>query len=212
MKNLRGCLIYLRHYRNACVTTLLLSLLPIGGFAFVINSSITLEQDFVLFQEENTISRDTVPEPRKVMLQSVIIPGRGQITNQQIWKVPIIYGLLASVAGYMVFANQRYQGYKAAYYNSFEQNRDQRFGPTPAFIPEGQPAEIYRLNRNQFRNNRDLSGVVFVLVYGLNVADAYIFAQLRDFDVSDDLSAGFRIKHENIAGQMHPHLTLKINF
>lgn len=185
-------------------------------FANGADSSSTGEREYnfdgILLQDSNTISRDTVPEPRKVMLQSVIIPGRGQITNQQVWKVPVIYGLLAGVAGYTVFANQRYQGYKAAFYNSFEENTDQRFGPTPGFIPEGQPAEIYRLNRNQFRNNRDLSLIVFVLVYGLNVADAYIFAQLRDFDVSDDLSAGFRIEPEYIAGQVHPNLTLRINF
>jgi hypothetical protein len=206
----------LRHYRNHWVTVLFFSLISANVFGQGVNATFEARSDFYfdleLVQDDNKIKRDTVPEPRKVMLQSVIIPGRGQITNGQIWKVPVIYGLLAGVAGYTVFANQRYQGYKAAYYNSFEANTDQRFGPTPGFIPDGQPAEIYRLNRNQFRNNRDLSLIVFVLVYGLNVADAYIFAQLRDFDVSDDLSAGFVVKPEYLAGRAHPNLTFKINF
>lgn len=163
-------------------------------------------------ENEDASVRDTVPEPRKVMMQSLILPGRGQITNKQTWKVPVIYGLLAGVAGYTVFANKRYQGYRAAYYNSFDDNTDQKFGPTPGFIPEGQPPEVYRLNRNQFRNNRDLSIIVFVLAYGLNVADAYIFAHLRDFDVSDDLSASLQVEPDHFAGRTHPQLTFRLKF
>jgi hypothetical protein len=194
------------------MVVILFSLMTDMGYAQISDSGSVISTDTLITQLSATSQRDTVPEPRKVMMQSLVIPGRGQITNRQIWKVPLIYGLLAGVAGYTVFANQRYQGYKAAYYNSFEDNTDQRFGPTPGFIPEGQPQEIYRLNRNQFRNNRDLSLIVFVLVYGLNVADAYIFAQLRDFDVSDDLSAGFSVEPDYFAGQTHPNLTLRISF
>jgi hypothetical protein len=163
-------------------------------------------------QSAGSILRDTVPEPRLVMRQSVAVPGWGQITNQQAWKVPVIYGLFAGVVTYGVYAHRMYNGYKAAYYNSFPDNTDLRFGQTPSFVPAGQPAEVYRFNRNQFRNRRDLTVVGVLLVYGLNVADAYIFAQLRDFDVSDDLSANFEYIPHPYYGNPQPVLTVRLNF
>jgi len=161
---------------------------------------------------DSTAVRDTVPNPKSVMYKSLILPGWGQVTNRQAWKVPIVYGLLAGVTTYTIYSNDRYQGYKAAYYNSIEGNTDQRFGPTPSYIPVGQPSELYRSNRNTFRNRRDLSLIGVFLVYGLNVADAYIFAHLRDFDVSDDLSARLNPTIQNTLGQQTALLTLKISF
>lgn len=161
---------------------------------------------------ERIALRDTVPEPRSVMHQSMILPGWGQVTNEQTWKVPIIYGLFAGVVTYGVYAHRMYSGYRAAYYNSFSDNTDFRFGQTPAFIPDGQPAEVYRFNRNQFRNRRDLTVVGVLLVYGLNIADAYIFAHLRDFDVSDDLSANIEYLPHPYYGNPQPVLTVRLNF
>jgi hypothetical protein len=42
--------------------------------------------------------------------------------------------------------------------------------------------------RNQFRQNRDYSILYFIILWGVNVADATVFAHLKDFDVNDDLS------------------------
>lgn len=162
--------------------------------------------------QDTTVVRDTVPNPKSVMYRSLILPGWGQITNRQAWKVPVVYGLLAGVTVYTIYAHDRYQGYRAAYYNSIEGNSDQRFGPTPNYIPVGQPSELYRSNRNTFRNRRDLSIIGIFLVYGLNVADAYIFAHLRDFDVSDDLSARLDPTIQNTHGHQTASLTLKISF
>lgn len=170
----------------------------------------------VIAQEAQTmrsvVQRDTVPEPRSVMRQSMILPGRGQITNQQTWKVPVIYGMFAGVVSYGIYAHIRYTGYRAAYYNSFSDNTDFRFGQTPSFIPPNQPAEVYRFNRNQFRNRRDLTFVGILLVYGLNIADAYIFAHLKDFDVSDDLSANIDFFPHPYYGHPQPVLSVRVNF
>jgi hypothetical protein len=155
------------------------------------------------------VQSDSVPDPRFVMRQSILLPGRGQITNAQAWKVPVIYGLFAGVISYTIYSDTRYRGYRAAYYNSFAQNTDLRFGPTPTYIPQGLPAEQYRFNRNSFRNRRDLSFVGLLLVYGLNIADAYIFAHLRDFDVSDDLSSIIEFMPDYI--QHTPYVAVRLN-
>jgi len=137
--------------------------------------------------------RDTVPKPSSVMRKSMILPGWGQVVNRQIWKVPIIYGMLAGLTYYSIQMDQNYRDYRAAFYNSQNPDGDQRFGPTPPHIDPNQSPEAMRYNRNVYRNRRDLTIIGVVLAYGLNIVDAYVFAHMRDFDVSDDLSAGFQL-------------------
>lgn len=157
-------------------------------------------------------AEDTVPNPKSVMFKSLILPGWGQVTNKQIWKIPIIYGLIGGVTAYTFYAHNRYQGYRAAYYNSFDENTDLKFGPTPDFVPAGQPPELYRTNRNNFRNRRDMAIIGILVAYGLNVADAYIFAHLRDFDVSDDLAGRVVVDTDYFAGLTYTNLKLTFNF
>lgn len=141
------------------------------------------------FQESlSEASQDTVPMPRSVMLRSVMLPGWGQYTNRQAWKIPLVYGLIGGVAYYAYYANDRYEGYRAAFYNSFSENEDLRFGATPSWINPNVGTDFLRSQRNFYRNRRDFLIIATVLAYGLNVLDAYIFAHMRDFDVSDNLS------------------------
>src|SRR5690625_6548962 len=37
------------------------------------------------------------PSPRSVLFKSMMVPGWGQIENNQVWKVPLIYGMFAGV-------------------------------------------------------------------------------------------------------------------
>lgn len=139
-------------------------------------------------QNEQNGNSNEYATPRSVMLKSLMIPGWGQVENGQIWKVPIVYGLFAGVGFYTAYLNDEYQGYRAAYYNSFPENEDQRFGPTPERL-EGLSANQLQSERNSLRNQRDFMFVVMGLTYGLQVLDAYVYAHMRNFDVSDDLTA-----------------------
>jgi hypothetical protein len=160
-------------------------------------------------QEENT--RVEYPEPKSVMYRSMMIPGWGQITNRQIWKVPIIYGLFAGVGYYSYTLTEQFRGYRAAYYNETRgSDSDYRFGPTPDFIPEGLTTQQLRETRDNLRNQRDFSYIIMVLAYGLNVLDAYVYAHMRSFDVSDDLSANTTIS-PGILEQGTPGINVRIN-
>ncbi|MFN2373449.1 MAG: DUF5683 domain-containing protein, partial [Cyclonatronaceae bacterium] len=149
-----------------------------------------------------------VPHPRKVMFRSMIIPGWGQATNRQYWKIPVVYGLLGGLAVYSFWTHNQYSDYRAAYYNVASGNDDMRFGPTPPNLL-GVPPESLRFSRNSFRNQRDFSFILITLAYGLNILDAYIFAHFRDFDVSDDLAHAFTVQHDPF-GQ--PVLSLHYRF
>ena len=158
-------------------------------------STIATAQEFVSIQSNSSKKefsiRDTVPKPKNVMLKSLILPGWGQITNKQAWKVPIVYAAILGVAYYSYWLNGKYGYYRAAYYNTFAETNvsyaDEKYGPTPDYLV-GTRSEGLLYYRDYYRNERDKMVVFTVLTYGLNVIDAYIFAHLRDFDVSDDLS------------------------
>ncbi|MEP0005479.1 MAG: DUF5683 domain-containing protein [Balneola sp.] len=154
------------------------------------------------------------PDPKLVVRRSLIVPGWGQITNRQAWKVPIVYGLLGGLGYYSVYLTKQYHDYRAAYYNSFDSNTDMRFGPTPdRLIGQGQTA--LKSNRDFLRNRRDFIYVTIFLSYVLNAVDAYVFAHLRPFDVSDDLSMNRTFKPDNITSPLLgdvPSISLSISF
>ncbi|TVP99122.1 MAG: hypothetical protein EA359_17385 [Balneolaceae bacterium] len=140
-------------------------------------------------QEDEESGNSEYPSPRSVMFKSMMIPGWGQIENRQIWKVPIVYGLFAGVGVYTAHLNSQYQDYRAAYYNAVQgADSDLRFGPTPDYLQNVNTNQL-QANRNTLRNQRDFMFVVMGLAYGLNILDAYVYAHMRSFDVSDDLSA-----------------------
>ncbi len=171
------------------------------------------EKDYEDQQEES--AREEYPEPRSVMFRSMMVPGWGQVTNRQIWKVPIIYGLFAGVGYYNYTLTEQYHGYRAAFYNQDRAERgeesDFRFGPTPDFIPEGVSTQELRRTRDNLRNRRDFSYVIMFLAYGLNVLDAYVYAHMRSFDVSDDLSANTTISPGILEGGT-PGVNVRITF
>jgi hypothetical protein len=179
-------------------------------FAVNFNYNITSGLSLGSFEEAKS---DTVPLPRKVMMRSVILPGWGQYTNRQAWKIPIVYGLLGGLSYYAYFADTRYAGYRAAYYNSFEVNDDFKFGQTPGWIDPNVSQDFLRTSRDFYRNRRDFLIVTVFLAYVLNFVDAYVYAHMRDFDVSDDLSSRIEIGPSMpVATQPTLGFTFKLNF
>lgn len=161
----------------------------------------------------DTLNTETseFPTPRSVLFKSMMVPGWGQVENNQIWKVPIIYGMFAGVGIYTSYLNNRYKDYRAAYYNSHQtEENDFKFGPTPDYLVGVNSSQL-QSNRNSFRNQRDFMFIVMGLAYGLNVLDAYIFAHMRSFDVSDDLSASAHIGPAILDGA-NPGISVRINF
>ncbi len=186
---------------------------PNASAQFSSNFDLTGFGNYELSGSASEAVNDTVPHPRKVMIRSAILPGWGQHTNRQAWKIPIVYGLIGGLSYYAYFAHTRYEGYRAAFYNSNPDNTDFRFGPTPGWIQEGAPAQFYRTSRDFYRNRRDFLIVTVFLSYILNVVDAYVFAHMRDFDVSDDLSARIKVEPAtDLVYQPNIGLTMQIRF
>ena len=173
---------------------------------YSVSNSDLLKRDTL--QSEASASR--FPDPKDVMFKSMIIPGWGQITNKQIWKVPLVYGLLGGLTYYSIDLTKKYHDYRAAFYNKNPDTPDDlRFGNTPPYLENESSLESLRSNRNFFRNRRDFIYITIGLAYGLNIIDAFVFAHMRSFDVSENLSVRTSVKPSVLASGQ-PGFTLSM--
>lgn len=134
---------------------------------------------------------------RRVTRRSAIVPGWGQINNGQAYKVPIIYGGLGLITYLFVDNLQNYRELRDAFIL-----RTDTFPANDNLIPERlRPLSPNSLKfyRDQYRRNVDYSALAFIIFWGLNVVDATVFAHLKDFDVSDEISIRVKTPQYNFA-------------
>ena len=157
----------------------------------------------------NGFSKDTLPPkkkhiPRIATRRSLILPGWGQAYNGEYWKIPIVY-LAIGIPAYTYFYNNNY--YKKTNYAYNARYRQYVNSKDTAAIAGIDPQlinlDIYSLEsyRNIFRHDRDYSILWFAILWGVNVADATVFAHLKNFDVSRDLSLHITPTLNSVGGQ-----------
>ncbi len=143
----------------------------------------------------------------KVALMSAIVPGLGQVMNKKYWKVPIIYGGGLTLAYFIKINNQEYKNYQEALIQRSDTN-----STAEEQYPNFSDQEL-KNRKDYYRRNRDLCYIFAGVLYVLNIVDAYVDAQLMDFDVSDNLS--LRINPYLNATQTFqpvPSLNIVLNF
>lgn len=172
------------------------------------------KQDSLSIKTENAqiSSSDSLPQaflksPQGTALKSALIPGWGQVSNRQWWKTPIIYAGLATSVYFISVNNKDFQRFRTAYRlrtdgdsTTIDEFDPSPFNPHPASEGSILNEQSLLSLREDYRRNRDLSILVTVGIYAANIIDAYVFAQLKDFDVSDNLSLSVEpINFTNIA-------------
>lgn len=118
-------------------------------------------------------------EPKRATLYSAVLPGLGQVYNKKYWKVPIIYGGLIGLGYAIDWNNARYVRLRRDLVNELEGK--------PRTYPFLTEASL-RSNIDKFRRDRDYMIVLTGVLYALNVVDAHVDAQLKEFDVNEDLT------------------------
>ncbi len=135
-----------------------------------------------------------VPNPTKATWMALVIPGGGQIYNHKYWKLPIFYGGFVGCTYALTWNNRMYKDYAAAYKDAVNDNWSSSSitDLLPASYIRGtsktQVTETLRKRKDMYRRYRDLSIFAFIGVYALSVVDAYVDAELSNFDISSDLS------------------------
>lgn len=133
-----------------------------------------------------------VPNPTKATWLALVIPGGGQIYNRKYWKLPIFYGGFAGCAYALTWNSKMYKDYSTAYRDAMNGNMQSSsitdLLPPGYKISETQLKELLRKRKDTYRRYRDLSIFAFIGVYLLSVIDAYVDAELSNFDITPDLS------------------------
>jgi len=138
-----------------------------------------------------------------------IMPGAGQAYNRQYWKIPLFYGLIGYQTYNFGLKNKKYKKYLNALV-AYQKNAADTSYHLPVF-----PDDIKKLTTDQltqgkdkYRRSRDLSAVLLIAIYAFNIIDANVYANLSDFDISEDLTISIKpevipiytIKNQNSIG------------
>ncbi len=130
-----------------------------------------------------------IPNSNRAIWLALVIPGGGQIYNRKYWKLPIVYGGFVGCAYALTWNNRMYKDYSQAYLDIMDDDPNTK--SYEDFLPHGMSAEgmedTFKKRKDFYRRNRDLSIFCFIGVYILSVIDAYVDAELSDFDISKDL-------------------------
>ena len=135
------------------------------------------------------------PNPQRALWLAMVIPGGGQIYNRKYWKLPIIYGGIMGCLYAMSWNNMMYKDYSQAYLDIMDSdpttesyNKFLHLGKKIDSSNEERYKQIFKSRKDKYRRWRDLSFFCLIGVYVLSVVDAYVDAELSEFDISKDLS------------------------
>lgn len=165
-------------------------------------------------QEELTlVATDTVEvkidplAPAKSAFYSALLPGLGQAYNKKYWKIPIVYAALGTSIYSYTWNKKKYNEYRDAY----KQRLILGTNSTDKFKDLLTDAKV--LDAQKFhQRNKDLSLLITVALYILNIVDANVSAHLQQFNVNGKLTVKPEIYQNEINYKQNLGLTLNYNF
>ena len=193
-------------------------------------------QDSIYHHPDTTTSADykyyidltKKPDAIKAVWLGAICPGAGQIYNRSYWKLPIVYGAFMGCGYAISIMQNRYSGYKQAYLDLYKDSQAGTVSEDPsksyiAVIPAGYDLSrvggastwMNTLKNRQtiYRRYRDYSILATVVAYALSLIDAYVDAQLFDYDISPDLSLNIEPQiYYDLQHQQSAEIKLAIQF
>ena len=192
---------------NQRIIPFCLTLLLSTGLLSVYSQNIEDNRDSIITTKKIDTSRkidkaDTSKKVKsiasKAALRSALLPGLGQIYNKKYWKVPIVYGALASPVSLFSYNRTWYKKTRFAF--SVRTLNDSANFPNidPQLEPLSTPS--LKLYRNEFRKNMDFSVIGLLLLWGINIVDATVDGHMRTFDISDEITLGIKPTISNNLG------------
>ncbi len=187
-------------------------------FFFIATPLFAQEPDSLFIKKENgLIIEDTIIKkkeynplaPATAAFYSAVLPGLGQAYNKKYWKIPIIYGGMATGIYFYIQNDKEYDRFRDAYKRRLAGFTDDEFWGDGA-NPNISTDRLIDAQKTS-QKNKDISIMVTVAFYLVNIIDANVDAHLRQFNVSDDLSLEPNINFNSLNTQANYGLSLKYN-
>jgi len=135
-------------------------------------------------------SKNMSYSPMLAAYRSAALPGLGQITNKQYWKVPIFWLLLSGTGVAAVYTNNKKQCFTNIYLNRVRYNyedMDLINRCLPNQNNNYSDAALLEL-KDYYKRYFEISIIAMGLAYVFNIADALVYSHLNNFDIDDSLS------------------------
>ena len=159
---------------------------------YLISTSDTVK----VVETEEYVSKSTFqPDAQKSVWLAAVVPGLGQIYNRQYWKVPIIYGGALGLAYGITWNDRMFVDYKKGYVDLMDKDPNTNY--FEYLLPEGVTlnnsnkdyyTRVIKTKLDNYRRYRDLCIIASAVFYLLTIIDAYVDAQMFDYDINPDLS------------------------
>lgn len=153
--------------------------------------------------------------PAKAAFYSAILPGLGQAYNKKYWKIPIVWGAIGTGVYFYISNNKEYHRYRDAYKSRLAGFTNDEFYfdskgnqlTSPRVTTEG-------LERGQkfYKKNKEISLLVTLGLYALNIIDANVDAHLLQYNVDENLSLAPHYKIDEFDASSSIGLTLNFKF
>ena len=173
-------------------------ILNVKGQSIKVDSSFSIKKDTLTkkLSKKDSIKKYYKIIPRLSTIRSAMVPGWGQYTNRQYWKLPIVAGAFAVNIFFIVYNDTRYHYYRG-YLGMTYATDVNPFPTTSVNVPIYKDANNTTRDYNQdqlnnivsnYRRNRDGSYLLLAVTWAANIIDANVTAHLKTFDITDDIS------------------------
>jgi len=175
------------------------------------STNVGLDKETVLIDNALIEKKEIDPlRPSKAAFYSAILPGAGQFYNKKYWKIPIVWGAIGTGVYFYIRNDKQYDRYRDAYKRRLAGFTDDEFSDAngnPLISNDG----LIRAQQ-QFRRNKEVSLLVTIGLYALNIIDANVDAHLLQFNVDENLSLSPHYQYNQMENSGDLGLTLNFKF
>lgn len=172
---------------------------------------------------DNIVIRDSVTRPpidpltpSRAAFYSAILPGLGQAYNKKYWKIPIVYAALGTGLYFYIDNNNEYKRYRDAFKSRLAGFDTDEFWGTdvngnPLTSPSISNDALIRAQKTLDRN-REISLLVTIGIYALNIIDANVDAHLLQYNIDENLALKPHFNMNELDASTSLGLTLDFKF
>ncbi len=163
-----------------------------------------------LRQQKNIRPYDALA-PSKAAFYSAVLPGLGQALTGKYWKIPIVYGALGTGIGIAIWNKNRHDEIRDIFKNRLRGITTDRFFDQENNRPLLSNNALIEAQR-QFRKQQELSILISVGLYVLNIVDANVTAHLQQYNLNKNLSFTPKVELDTPTAQPNYGMALRYNF
>ena len=150
--------------------------------------TLTVKKEGIIIVKDSlkTLEKYNPLAPQRAAFYSAVLPGLGQVYNKKYWKIPIVYAGMAAGVYFYLRNDQDYDRFRNAYKRRLAGFTDDEFygdNENP-LISDQRLIDAQKTAQK----NKDVSIIVSIAFYLLNIIDANVDSHFRQFNVSDELS------------------------